>query len=195
MEQRPSIVDTTEKIVLTYGIIESKLEKIKEVSNQYNYRIINILDNQTFCNVEDLIFENTQDCIVNDAEPIEIEFLLFVNIRDDALYDFIADLKKIGMYFPNKAILTPTNLKWKLRRLLAENKEEHTIMNMFTNLRRAMKKANIIKNENKHDQELIEIMEKAEHYLNPREFDFDEMKEIHNKLAIKVNNLGAMNNE
>lgn len=193
MSKFGDFIETKEQIIIIYGIDDNKLSEIKKVNKKYNYSIIKVKDNETYCTVEDIIFSNTEKCYIEDTEPIDIEFLLFVNIINEGLYDFIADLKTIGLYFPNKAILTPTNLKWKLRRLLAENKEEHVVMTMFTNLKRAMIKAQQIVDNNLHDEELVNIMEKAKHYLNPREFDFDEMKNIHNTLARKVNSLGEIN--
>lgn len=184
-----NFINTKEQIILLYGINQEKLNIIKNEAKKKNFRIIEISHEHTFCKVEDLIFENYSNCTIEKAEPIDIEFLLFVNIIKDDLYGFIKILKENGLYFPNKAILTPTNKEWKLRRLLAENKEEHVVMTMFSNLRRAMKKANIIKEQNRHDDELLEIMDEAVHFLDPREFDFDEMKTIHNKLANKVNEL------
>ncbi len=182
-------IDTDEQIILIYGLASEKLKILQNEAEKKNFRIIEVSHEHTFCRVEDLIFEDYSHCIVEDASPIDIEFLLFVNIIKDDLYRFIQILKDRGLYFPNKAILTPTSKEWKLRRLLAENKEEHIVMTMFSNLRRAMRKANAIKEQNRHDDELIEIMEDAKHYLNPREFDFDEMKYIHNRLANKVNEI------
>ncbi len=182
-------IDTEEQIILIYGVEGERLEILQKEAKKKNFRIIEVSHEHTFCKVEDLIFEDYSHCLVEEASPIDIEFLLFVNIIKDDLYGFIRILKDNGLYFPNKAILTPTSKEWKLRRLLAENKEEHVVMTMFSNLRRAMRKATTIKEENRHDEELIEIMEHAQHYLNPREFDFDEMKSIHNRLAQKVNEI------
>lgn len=182
-------IDTDEQIILIYGICGEKLEILQREAKKKNFRIIKVSHEHTFCKVEDLIYEDYSHCLVEEARPIDIEFLLFVNIIKDDLYEFIQILKDNGLYFPNKAILTPTSKEWKLRRLLAENKEEHIVMTMFSNLRRAMRKARIIKEQNRHDDELLEIMEYAQHYLDPREFDFDEMKSIHNKLAQKVNEI------
>lgn len=183
------IINTDEKIILVYNLKGERFKKFKIEADRYNYRIITVEDEETFCKVEDLIFENSDHCINEEATEVDIEFLLFINIVNDDLYGFIADLKKEGLYFPNKAILTETNLQWKLRRLLSENKEEHVIMTMFFNLRHAMRKAQTIVEKENHDDHLLELMERAKHYMNPREFDFDEMKEIHNELAHKVNEL------
>lgn len=183
------IVNTDEQIVLIYNIKGERFSTVERLAQIRGYRLINISDNQVLCRVEDIIFGNTKDCEIIETEVINMEFLLFVNILNDDLYGYIGELKQEGLYFPNKAILTKMNSNWQFRRLLVENKEEHAVMTMFTNLRRAMKKATAIVEENKHDDELIEIMDHAKHFLNPREFDFDEMKEIHNKLANKVNSL------
>ena len=188
-----NFINIEEKIILAYNLKPDRLEIVKEKAKIFKYRIIEIEDNQTYCIVEDLIYENYEHCLVEDATEIDMEFLLFVNIINDDLYGFIDELKKEKLYFPNKAILTETSMKWKLRQLLAENKEEHVVMTMFTNLRRAMKKAEILKNQGIVDDELVELMKEAKHYLNPREFDFDEMKSIHNRLANKVNILGEKN--
>lgn len=182
-------INTKEKIIIIYNIKNERLEIVKKLAKEKQFEIIEVEDNQTYCVVEDILNKDTSHCIDNSATNIDMEFLLFVNIVNDELYGFIDELKKENLYFPNKAILTPTNLKWKLRRLLAENKEEHIVMTMFTNLRRAMKRAQILVENDESDEELLELMEEAKHYLNPREFDFDEMKSIHNRLAIKVNEL------
>lgn len=186
-----NFINTEEKIILVYNLKPNRLKIVKEKADMVDYRIIEIKDNQTYCLVDDLIHENYNHCLVEDATEIDMEFILFVNIINDDLYKFIDELKKDNLYFPNKAILTETSRKWKFRRLLAENKEEHVVMTMFTNIRRAMKKAEILKNQGIVDDELVELMKEAKHYLNPREFDFDEMKSIHNRLANKVNILGG----
>lgn len=177
-------------MILKYGLVGERYETFKQVADEYGYRIIEVDDNQTYCTIEDLINGNTISCVDEEATRVDIEFILFINILHDDLYGFIAALKEKGLFFPNKAILTRTNLKWKLRRLLAENKEEHVVMTMFFNLRRSMAKAQSMKDKGIYDEELLELMDTAQHFLNPREFDFDEMKDIHNKLAIKVNSLG-----
>lgn len=185
------IVDTNEQIILTYGFVGERFDKFKDMADKEGFRIISVDDKHTYCKVEDLIFERETDDINEDASPIEIEFLLFINIVNDDLYGFIAKLKEIGLYFPNKAILTQTNKDWILRRLLRENKEEHVVMTMFFNLRRAMKRAQSLVDQGKHDNDLLKLMEKAKHFMKPQEFDFDEMKHIHNSLASKVNELHA----
>lgn len=183
------IVNTDEKIILTYGLKGERMEIFESHAKKRNFKILTVQDEETYCQVENLIYNDIEECRVDTADAVDIEFLLFINIINDDLYDFLGELKKAGQFFPNKAILTETNLKWKLRRLLQENKEEHVVMTMFFNLRRAMKKAEILVEKNLHDDKLIEIMKRAEHFMNPREFDFDEMKEIHNELAMKVNDL------
>lgn len=195
MSEKENIIESKEQMIIVYGLKNERFNTFSKVASEYGYRIIEVEDNQTYCVIEDLINEDTNHCIKEDATPVDIEFILFINILNDDLYDFIRDLKEENIYLPNKAILTKTNIKWKLRRLLAENKEEHLVMTMFTNLRRAMKKAQILKDNDKHDDELVDIMDKAQNYLHPREFDFDEMKNIHNELALKVNELGKTNEE
>lgn len=186
-----NFIKTDEQIILVYNIAGERRDQVYKHANDFSFRIIEINDEQTYCKVEDLIYENSDHCLVKDASEIDMEFLLFVNIINDDLYDFIGALKKDGLFFVNKAILTETSKDWKLRRLLAENKEEHVVMTMFTNLRRAMKKAEILRNQDNFDDELIDLMNEAKQYLNPREFDFDEIKSIHNRLANKVNTLAS----
>lgn len=192
MSKFGDFIEFKDKIIIVYGIDDNKLSVIEEVSRKFGYSIRQVKENETYCTIEEIIYDNTENCIVENTKPVDIEFLLFVNILNEGLYDFIGELKSKGLYFPNKAILTPTNLKWKLRRLLSENKEEHVVMMMFTNLKRAMIKAQKIVDNESHDEELLGIMEQAKRYLNPREFDFDEIKNIHNKLAMKVNSLGEI---
>lgn len=185
------ILNIDDKIILLYGLEGKRLEIVKEKALKYNYRVILINDRGLNSKVEDLIYEkNNYDN--SDLEHIDIEFLLFVNIVNDDLYNFIDDLKSEQLYFPNKAILTKTNKNWTLSRLLRENKEEHIIMNMFTNLRRSVRKAEILIEKGIKDDEILDLLEKSKHYLNPREFDFDEMKNIHNLMAIKVNELSKL---
>ncbi|MFM1525700.1 MULTISPECIES: DUF3783 domain-containing protein [Helcococcus] len=184
-----NILDNNEKIILIYGIKNKRYKSLIEQANKYNYRVIEVLDNQLNCEIENLLSNNISNCIDEKSEKIDIEFLLFVNIIKDELYKFIDELKRKKLYFANKAILTQTNLKWKLRTLLVENKKEHLVMTLFTNLRRSMKKAEILRENGIFDDELLEIMVQAKKFMNPQEFDFSEIKEIHNKLSIKVNSL------
>lgn len=188
-----NILDHNEKIILIYGIKNERYKSLIEHSNKHNYRVIEVLDNQLNCEIENLLSNSISNCIDEKSEKIDIEFLLFVNIIKDELYKFIDELKRKKLYFANKAILTQTNLKWKLRTLIVENKKEHLVMTLFTNLRRSMKKAEILRENGIFDDELLEIMDQAKKFMNPQEFDFSEIKEIHNKLAIKVNSLEGKN--
>ena len=74
-----NILDHNEKIILIYGIKNERYKSLIEQANKHNYRVIEILDNQLNCEIENLLSNNISNCIDDKSEKIDIEFLLFVN--------------------------------------------------------------------------------------------------------------------
>ncbi len=181
------MIDNKEKFMLIYGIKGERLEKFTEMAEKYQYGIIEAHDNQLDSQVGALIGEKGYELVESEDKAYDIEFILFVNIKNDDLYDFIQDLKEVGLYFPNKALLTKNNIKWTLNYLFGENKLEHEVMSLYTQLRRASAVANEILAAGQGNDKLKEALEAADDYMHPQEFDFEELKTIYNNLAIEVN--------
>ena len=175
-----------DKIILTYGIKPDRYKKFKDFSLKKGFRVLEVKTEESNNSVGNLL-EGSKLSVDKDLLDIDIEFLLFANIKDDELYGFLGELKERDLYFPNKAVLTQTNINWTLRKLLIENKEEHIVMGIYSNLRRAIAVGNKLIQEGRGDKELNILLENGKNYLNPREFDFDELKLVYNSLAEKIN--------
>lgn len=173
------------KKVMVYGVKGERLNKLSTHIRDNNFDI-KIINNDEIDNIVDDLVNDKIDLQKSDNSE-DMEFLLFVNIKDDLLYDFLAKLREDKLLFPHKAILTETNRKWKLRELLKENKEEHAIMTIYANLRRAIITAEKLLSQGNKDSELEIYLDKARDYISPREFDYDELKGVYNDLAVRVN--------
>lgn len=179
-----------EKKILVYGVYDDRLYNLKSHISDFGYSIVEVPFDCANSLVKDLVDGNFNE---KNSTKIDMEFLLFVNIKDDELYNFLAKLRENKLYFPHKAILTQTNMNWSLIKLLSENKEEHAVMTVYGNLRRALALAEKFKKENKCDKDLEELVEIANDYFHPREFDFEELKTIYNNLAAKLNSITVEN--
>lgn len=181
------MIENKEQFMLIYGIKGERLEKFTQMANQYKYGIIEAKDNQLESKVGALIGEKGYEIVESKNEPYDIEFILFVNIKNDDLYNFIQDLKDVGLYFPNKALLTKNNMNWTLKYLFGENKLEHEVMSLYTQLRKASAVAEELIKAGQGNEKLEKALEMAEDYMHPQEFNFEELKNIYNNLAIEVN--------
>ncbi|MDO5027183.1 MAG: DUF3783 domain-containing protein [Tissierellia bacterium] len=179
-----------EKFILIYGIKGERLEILERVASDHKFGLRPIRDYELDLKVSEILENKERDFgDLGEIKGIEdFEYMLFANIHDQELYNFLEDIKGQGVYIAHKAVLTKTNVNWTLRYLINENKEEHVVMTLYGQLIKAMKVARGLLEETK-DQELEGLMERAEGYMQPREFDFDELKEIYNSLALRINQL------
>lgn len=186
------------KYMLVYGIKGDRKEIFENVSAGHGFGIRYIEDHEIDHKVGDLldgkINEKPEGFVFDKDLGDDYEFVLFVNIKDDFLYNFIGDLKEKGIYIPHKAVLTKMNVNWTLDYLMNENREEHKVMTLFGRLRSLMGLGAQIYEETE-DPELKQILQDSEDYFHPREFEFEELRDVYNRLAVKVNELLANRNE
>ncbi|NLW52085.1 MAG: DUF3783 domain-containing protein [Tissierellia bacterium] len=186
------------RYMLVYNIKGERKDKFEKVSEEHGFDIRYIEDFELDLKVKDLLDGNVNlkpENYVFDKEIEEgYEFVLFVNIHDDILYNFIKDLKEVGIYIPHKALLTKMNRDWTLDFLMQENKDEHRVMTLFGRLRGLMQMGAQIYDETQ-DEELKQLLIDSEEYFHPREFEFEELREVYNNLAVKVNQLLEQRNK
>lgn len=183
---------TDKKKLLIYGIKGDRLETFERISFSYGYEIREIEDFELDFKVKDLLADKVNsrpdDYEFVDDFGEDFEYMLLVNIHDEELYKFLEELKADGVYIPHKAVLTQTNINWPLRHLMKENMEEHKVMSVYGQLRRILPVAHSLAE--KTDDTLIkQILIEAEDYFHPREFEFEELRDIYNKLASRINEL------
>lgn len=185
-----------DKIILLYGIKNDRLEVIKRVAFAHGFEIREVKEDQLNCRVSNLIEDSkcsSDEFKVKDFSFDEdFEYMLFVNIHDELLYNFLSEIKKEGVYIPHKAVLTETNKKWPLSYLMNENKEEHKVMSLYGQLRKAISVADGLLEKTK-DTQLKEVLDRAQDYLQPREFEFEELRDVYNTLAQRINDLLSQN--
>lgn len=181
------------KFILMYGIKNERLDILRRVADKYEFGLRSIEDHEVDLKVSRILegkSEKPEDFVFDDSLGDDFEYMLFVNIHDELLYNFLEEIKKEGVYIPHKAVLTETNRNWPLRYLMNENKEEHKVMSLYGQLRKAMN-VGVGLLEKTQDQELEEILERAQDYFHPREFEFEELRDIYNTLAQRINDLLA----
>lgn len=182
------------RYLLIYGFKGERLDILERIAFAHGFRIRQIEDFELELKVSDLldgkVNEKPQDFVFVDDLGQDFEYILFVNIHDEILYNFIEELKKDGVYVPHKAVLTKTNVNWPIKHLMHENKEEHKVMTLYGQLRKVMR-VGIGLVEKTNDPLLKEILLEAEDYFHPREFEFEELRDIYNKLAQRINELLA----
>lgn len=183
---------TDNKKLLIYGIKGERLDGFERISFSYGYEIREIKDFELDFKVKDLLAntsnERPNDFVFDDEFGQDFEYMLLVNIHDEELYNFLEELKANGIYIPHKAVLTKTNINWPLRHLMKENMEEHKVMSVYGQLRRILPVGHSLV-EKTDDKLLKEILVEAEDYFHPREFEFEELRDIYNKLASRINEL------
>lgn len=185
-------IKNNDKYILIYGIKGDRLEKLERVAFAHGFGLREIQDFELDLKVRDLLDgnknEKPEDFIFEDRLGDDFEYMLFVNIKDEQLYKFLDEIKAEGVYIPHKAVLTENNINWPLFYLMNENKEEHKVMTVYGQLRKIMGiGANLQKDID--DPELDTIMQDAQDYFHPREFEFEELQSIYNRLAIKINTI------
>lgn len=180
------------RLLFIYGIKNDRLEIIERVAFAHGFGVREIGEEQLDWKVSDILDgQGEPDDGVRSSNITfddDFEYMLFVNIHDELLYNFLEEIKKEGVYVPHKAVLTETNKNWPLSYLMNENKEEHKVMSLYSQLRKVMGVGQGLI-EKTHDEELIGIMEEAQDYFHPREFEFEELRDIYNRLAQKINEL------
>lgn len=183
--------------MLVYGLKGDRKNIFERVSDERQFGIRYIEDHELDKKVHELLDGQTHevpsDFVMDKDLGDDFEYVLFVNIKDDDLYGFIKDLKEEGIYIPHKAILTKMNVNWPLIFLMNENKEEHKVMTLFGRLRNLMQMGAQAYEET-GDEELKNLLIESEEYFHPREFEIEELSEVYNKLAIKLNKLKAEKN-
>lgn len=185
-----SLIMREEKIILIYGIEGDRLEILSEVASDHGFGLRPIMDYELDMKVSEVLASEAKDYgdLGQENGIDDFEYMLFANIHDQDLYTFLDDIKGKGVYIAHKAVLTKTNVNWTLRFLINENREEHKVMTVYGQLGQAMKVAQGLLEET-GDKKLEDLMLRAEDYMHPREFDFDELREIYNGLAMRINQL------
>lgn len=181
-----------EKNIIFYGIKGERFETLERISFAYGFGLREVQDYEIDMKVGDIIdgvkLEKPENFIYEDKLGDDFEYMLFVNIKDDELYKFLDEIKASGVYVPHKAVLTANNINWPLSYLMNENKEEHKVMGVYGELRKIMKIGAQLAEET-NDPQLKDILVEAEDYFHPREFEFEELKDIYNRLATKINEI------
>lgn len=185
-------MNTDKQYMLIYGIEGDRRDILERVAFGRGFGIRPIEDHELDLRVHQLLDGQVNERPENFKQEHDLgddfEYILFVNIKDKALYAFLDELKDNDVYIPHKAILTETNLKWPLYFLMEENKEEHRVMTLYGQLRNVMRMATSLADDTK-DHELIDLLDEAQHFFEPREFEFDELRDIYNRLATRVNEI------
>ena len=145
--------------------------------------------------------------IADDTTPPELglEFILFVNTKQDALYVFIEVLHKKELSVPYKAGLTNKNIDWPLRDLIAANRQEHEFIKLYQGSKKALYFGAELY-EKTQDIQLLERLENLLAYIKSIEkvqtdseqqadseqdeaVRFEELRLLYNALAVKINEL------
>ncbi|HHU07342.1 MAG TPA: DUF3783 domain-containing protein [Clostridiaceae bacterium] len=143
----------------------------------------------------------------DDATPPEpgLEFILFVNMKQDALYAFIEVLHEKELSVPYKAGLTAKNIDWPLRDLIAANRQEHEFIKLYQGSKKALYFGAELY-EKTQDIQLLERLENLLAYIKSIEkvqtaseqqadserdeaVRFEELRQLYNALAVKINEL------
>lgn len=181
-----------DKYILIYGIKGERLDTLQRIAFAHGFGIRQIEEHEIDLKVSQLldgqVNPKPEDFVFEDKLGEDFEYMLFVNIHDEILYNFLEEIKKDGVYIPHKAVLTETNKNWPLSFLMEENKEEHKVMTLYGQLRKIMGVGVGLVDET-NDSKLKEILVEAEDYFHPREFEFEELRDIYNKLAQRINDL------
>lgn len=172
--------------VYVYGLKENQKELLAALCSRFDFDLIlwdkEALKEQVGFLIDAPGFQSSGE----EVPEVEETFLLFSDFPREKLNDFLKNLREQVAYFPLKAHVTENNIKWRLYDLIAHNKEEHQVMELYNRLTRLFPIAQALL-EQKENPPLRDALHRAKDYLHLREFEFEELKNIYNTLASTTN--------
>lgn len=176
------------KKILLYNIEEDKIQTLGSLRDELDFEIVSADDSDLNKNVAYLVGSGPDIEYDNlKTHPVDINFMMFHGFDDKELNDLLKGLKENNINTPNKCVSTETNLSWSLFDLLVENKEESELMPIITNIQRIFKAGLGISEENPHDIELKNQLNKINSYMTQPEFEKDELIKLYNDTVKLVN--------
>ncbi len=169
-------------------------EEIKEFlereSNKHDFSIIEC-DNSDLCTtVGVLLGEESGEKLDCQEEGVDINFLMINKFNNQILHRFLKDMQKENIYIPNKCVSTEHNVNWPLKKLLLENKEEHEVMSIYKEL--ASLRTEAIKlYKNNDDEELYNTISEVTEYMQPKEFEKEELIRRYNHLKTVIERISS----
>lgn len=123
-------------------------------------------------------------------DKYDFTFMLFKDLSNEEIFDFIKKMKEKQLYVPHKAALTDNNIKWPLRFLLDENDDEHKTMGLINEINSLVKIAHDHKEEHGEDEDIKNQVAKINSYFsNPESFNLEEAKKMKEDLEEMVKKL------
>ncbi len=120
-----------EKVLLYNFTDKSYLENVCKVFASLHIKTV-ILKETDFCQKIGYLlnltgFTETQNTIEDDFD-FNYEVLIFYNIKNKRLDDVLSKLKNADIIIPYKAVVTPLNRFWSLKRLCFNMQKEHSAL-------------------------------------------------------------------
>ncbi|WP_054251742.1 DUF3783 domain-containing protein [Neofamilia massiliensis] len=170
--------------LLVYNMPKESLEKIKDLKEKYDFKVIEAEIDHLGQKIEDLLAENLVEDISNEGlDHIDINFLMIHGFEDSELSALLKDFKEKDLKLPNKCVSTPTNKTWILHDLLKENKEEAELMPLLHSLFSLRTFVQGLIENGNEDQRLVDLVEEISAYIKKQELEKNEMIEIYNRGA------------
>lgn len=160
--------------ILIYNMPENIKEFLKIESEKHDFEIIECDDSDLCTKIAVLLKEEDGEKIDCTEEGVDINFLMINKFNNQILNRFLKDMQRENVYIPNKCVTTEHNINWSLKQLLLENKEEHEVMMIYKELAALRSQAIQLYKEN-DDDELYETITEVTEYMQPKEFEKDEL--------------------
>ena len=135
-------IDKDRPYMLAYGFFADRLEKLEEAASAGGIGIKLIGRDNLDTIVRELLLRENEELPANSGPHTSPEldpgFILFVNIGQEALYQFLEVMKEKDLFVPYKAGLTANNITWPLRELIAANRQEHEYIKLYQDSKKAL---------------------------------------------------------
>ncbi|RVU54695.1 DUF3783 domain-containing protein [Anaerosphaera multitolerans] len=174
-----------EKKLLIYGFEKDgeKYKLLKEIAKTYNIESVDVEVEDIGQKVGTLMeLPNYKREVAKVDETPDMEFILFSDFEREVLMDYLKDLKLRGLSVPYKSVITETTKDWPFNYLLDHIKEEHLIMNRYTELGKLVKRAQEMLKE-KPDEEIQSAIDFAMTINKFNDIDIEIIEERYLKLV------------
>lgn len=175
--------------ILIYNMPENIKEFLKIESEKHDFEIIECDDSDLCTKISVLLKEEDGEKIECAEEGVDINFLMINKFNNQILNRFLKDMQRENVYIPNKCVTTEHNINWPLKQLLLENKEEHEVMMIYKELAALRSQAIQLYKEN-DDDKLYETITEVTEYMQPKEFEKDELIRRFNHLKSVIERIG-----